>query len=66
MKNLIKLTIIASISALAFTTDTLPPLKLLIQVSTAGASTPSTLFNKTAVASDEPKLTDYLTPLGQR
>lgn len=41
-------------------------IKLLIQVTAPGASTPETLFNKTKDPKDEPKLANYLSPLGQR
>jgi hypothetical protein len=40
--------------------------KFLVQVSTAGASTPSTIFNKAKNPAEEPKMNNFLTPLGQR
>lgn len=39
-------------------------IRLLIQVTAPGASTPETLFNKTKNPAEEPKLTNYLSPLG--
>ena len=41
-------------------------IKMLLQVTVPGASTPETLFNKTKDPKDEPKLSNYLSPLGQR
>jgi hypothetical protein len=41
-------------------------IKFLVQVTAAGASTPQKLFNLAKNPEEEPKLTDYLTPLGQR
>lgn len=41
-------------------------IKLLLQVTSPGASTPEVLFNKTKDPKEEPKIANYLTPLGQR
>jgi hypothetical protein len=41
-------------------------LKLVLDLTGTGATTPKTLYGKTKNAGDEPKYTNYLTPLGQR
>jgi len=41
-------------------------IRLVFEVSLAGASTPSVLYNKTQNPQDEPRFKDFLTPLGQR
>ena len=70
MKKSLSLLLIASLSACTLA-DFYPEvsragknIKFLVQVSTAGASTPSTNFNKTKDPSDDLKITDFLTPLG--
>jgi hypothetical protein len=40
--------------------------KLVLDLSGPGATTPMVLYNKTKDPSDEPKYTNFLTPLGQR
>ncbi len=70
MKNTLKLLLFTSLSA--FTLAQSYPevsragknIKFLVQVSTSGASTPSTSFNKAKDPANEPKINDYLTPLG--
>lgn len=38
--------------------------RLVFEVSMAGASTPSVFYGKTQNTQDEPRFKDYLTPLG--
>ena len=40
--------------------------KMILDITGPGAKTPANLFNKTKNPSDEPKYTNFLTPLGQR